>query len=53
MCSAATPGPWFVGNLDDDHVINLVAVSTVEDTGQGEGWQLVEKVRRLRRLLGS
>jgi hypothetical protein len=95
VCSAATPGPWFVRNLDDDHAMNLVAVSTVEDTGRSERWpgfdqgelvaatlvqqpryvdcadgrwdenaafiamareavpQLVEEVRRLRRLLGS
>jgi hypothetical protein len=36
LCSVATPGPWFVRNLDDDHAMNLVAVSTVEDTGTGE-----------------
>ncbi|MFE0104808.1 hypothetical protein [Streptomyces sp. NPDC059009] len=36
MCSAATQGPWFLRNLDDDHVMNLVAVSTVGDTGQDE-----------------
>jgi hypothetical protein len=34
MSSAATPGPWFVKNLDDDQAMNLVAVSTVEDTGR-------------------
>ncbi|WP_369248578.1 hypothetical protein [Streptomyces sp. R41] len=38
VCSAATPGPWFVRSLDDDYAMNLVAVSTVEDTGQGERW---------------
>ncbi|MEV7197879.1 hypothetical protein AB0N81_39710 [Streptomyces sp. NPDC093510] len=38
MCAAATPGPWYVRNLDDDHAMNLVAVSTVEDTGGGERW---------------
>ncbi|MFF7971895.1 hypothetical protein [Streptomyces sp. NPDC007905] len=38
LCSAATPGPWFVRNLDDDHAMSLVAVSTVMDTGQGERW---------------
>lgn len=36
LCAAATPGPWFVRSLDDDHAMNLVAVSTVEDTGRGE-----------------
>ncbi|MFE7032741.1 hypothetical protein ACFU9Y_20725 [Streptomyces sp. NPDC057621] len=38
LCSVATPGPWFVRSLDDDHAMNLVAVSTAEDTGQGERW---------------
>ncbi|WTE70215.1 hypothetical protein OH775_27410 [Streptomyces sp. NBC_01615] len=38
LCAAATPGPWFVRSLDDDHAMNLVAVSTVEDTGRGERW---------------
>ncbi|MEU6248388.1 hypothetical protein [Glycomyces sp. NPDC047010] len=38
-CSAAaTPGQWFVRFLDDDHAMNLVAVSTVEDSGAGERW---------------
>ncbi|MFI6875320.1 hypothetical protein ACIBL6_17965 [Streptomyces sp. NPDC050400] len=35
---AATPGPWFVRFLDDDWAMNLVAVSTVPDTGRGERW---------------
>ncbi|MEU9455181.1 hypothetical protein [Streptomyces sp. NPDC048277] len=38
LCSAATPGPWFVRILDDTHAMNLVAVSVVEDTGRGERW---------------
>ncbi|WP_443061504.1 hypothetical protein [Streptomyces sp. NBC_00414] len=38
LCSVATPGPWFVRSLDDDYAMNLVAVSTVEDTGRGERW---------------
>ncbi|MEU4032703.1 hypothetical protein [Streptomyces collinus] len=38
LCSAATPGPWFVRNLDDDRAMGLVAVSTVPDTGRGERW---------------
>lgn len=38
LCSAATPGPWFVRALDDDHAMNLVAVSTVPDTGKNERW---------------
>ncbi|MBK3566108.1 hypothetical protein [Streptomyces sp. MBT62] len=38
LCSAATPGPWFVRSLDDDYAMSLVAVSTAEDTGLGERW---------------
>ncbi|MEU9276020.1 hypothetical protein AB0D87_31405 [Streptomyces sp. NPDC048342] len=38
MCAVATPGPWFVRNLDDSHAMNLRAVSTVADTGRGERW---------------
>ncbi|WP_413757466.1 hypothetical protein [Streptomyces sp. MMBL 11-3] len=38
LCSVATPGPWFVRGLDDDHAMNLVAVSTVEGAGHGERW---------------
>ncbi|GAB2862099.1 hypothetical protein GCM10027074_31760 [Streptomyces deserti] len=38
LCAAATPGPWFVRNLDDEHAMNLVAVSAVPDTGRGERW---------------
>ncbi|MEH0982212.1 hypothetical protein [Micromonospora sp. CPCC 205556] len=35
---AATPGPWFVRQLDDDAAMSLVAVSTAPDTGRGERW---------------
>ncbi|MBO1335994.1 hypothetical protein J3486_32710 [Streptomyces sp. VRA16 Mangrove soil] len=38
MCAAATPGPWFVRQLDDEWAMGLVAVSTVPDTGRGERW---------------
>ncbi|WP_078621036.1 hypothetical protein [Streptomyces sp. NRRL WC-3626] len=38
LCAAATPGPWFVRNLDDQSAMNLIAVSTVMDTGRGERW---------------
>lgn len=38
LSEAATPGPWFVRNLDDEDAMNLVAVSTVPDTGRGERW---------------
>ncbi|MFF7679061.1 hypothetical protein [Actinacidiphila glaucinigra] len=38
LAHAATPGPWFVRFLDDDHAMNLVAVSTVPDNGASERW---------------
>ncbi|WP_174887071.1 hypothetical protein [Streptomyces abyssomicinicus] len=38
LSQAATPGPWHVRFLDDDYAMNLVAVSTVPDTGLGERW---------------
>ncbi|TYC21377.1 hypothetical protein FXF52_26245 [Micromonospora sp. MP36] len=38
LAAAATPGPWHVRLLDDDDAMNLVAVSTVADTGRGERW---------------
>ncbi|MGY4982887.1 hypothetical protein ACWCYL_38065 [Streptomyces sp. 900105755] len=38
MCAVATPGPWFVRDLDDGHAMNLRAVSTVADTGRQERW---------------
>ena len=38
LAQAATPGPWFVRVLDDEHAMNLVAVSTTPDTGIGERW---------------
>ncbi|MFD5540392.1 hypothetical protein ACFWIJ_21880 [Streptomyces sp. NPDC127079] len=38
ICAVATPGPWFVRQLDDGHAMNLLAVSTVADTGRGERW---------------
>jgi hypothetical protein len=38
LCAAATPGPWFVCQLDDEIAMSLVAVSTVPDTGAGERW---------------
>jgi hypothetical protein len=30
---AASPGPWFVRHLDDDHAMSAVAVSTQPETG--------------------
>lgn len=38
LVSATTPGPWFVRYLDDRSAMNLIAISTKEDTGQGERW---------------
>ncbi|MEV6112975.1 hypothetical protein AB0L59_10705 [Streptomyces sp. NPDC052109] len=38
LAAAATPGPWFVRALDDADAMNLVAVSTVPDSGLGERW---------------
>jgi hypothetical protein len=38
IAAAATPGPWYIRYLDDDHAANLVAVSTKPDTGRGERW---------------
>ncbi|MEZ0095749.1 hypothetical protein [Streptacidiphilus sp. EB129] len=38
LAEAATPGPWHIRHLDDDFAMNLVAVSTVPDTGLGERW---------------
>lgn len=38
LSAAATPGPWYVRNLDDDRAMTFIAVSTVPDTGQGERW---------------
>jgi hypothetical protein len=35
---SATPGPWYVRQLDDDFAMSLVAISTVADTGLGERW---------------
>jgi len=38
LTARATPGPWHVRHLDDDHAMSLVAVSTEPDTGLGERW---------------
>ncbi|WP_327128770.1 hypothetical protein [Streptomyces sp. NBC_01727] len=38
LTEATTPGPWYVRTLDDDWAMNLVAVSTLPDTGRGERW---------------
>lgn len=36
LTAHATPGPWYVRQLDDVHAMSLVAVSTAPDTGLGE-----------------
>ena len=36
--NAASAGPWYVRWLDDDSSMNLVAISTKPDTGEGEQW---------------
>lgn len=38
LCSAATPGPWFVRILDDDSAMNLVAVSTTPGDDRARRW---------------
>ena len=38
LAHTATPGPWFVRLLDDEHAMNLTAVSTTPDIGRGERW---------------
>lgn len=38
LTEATTPGPWYVRPLDDDWAMNLVAVSTLPDTGRAERW---------------
>jgi hypothetical protein len=38
LAEAATPGPWFVRDLDDTHAMSLVAISTAPGTGRGERW---------------
>lgn len=36
--AAATPGPWFVQDLDDDHAMSLIAVSTCEEEPSDPRW---------------
>jgi hypothetical protein len=33
---AATPGPWFVRQLNDEHCMGAIAVSTMPETGRNE-----------------
>jgi hypothetical protein len=34
----ATPTPWHVRHLDDDHAMSLTAIATTPDTGKYERW---------------
>jgi hypothetical protein len=38
LADTATPGPWFVRQLDDEDAMSLVAISTVPDTDRAERW---------------
>jgi hypothetical protein len=38
LADSATRGPWYVRALDDEHAMNLVAISTEPDTGAHEHW---------------
>src|SRR5215207_5461724 len=40
--AAATPGPWHVRFMDDEHSMNSVAVSTRPDTGAHESMRAGE-----------
>lgn len=36
LARKATPTPWYVRYLDDSDAMNLVAISTSQDSGKGE-----------------
>jgi hypothetical protein len=36
LARKATPTPWYVRHLDDSDAMNLIAISTARDSGQGE-----------------
>lgn len=36
--AAATPGPWHVVQLDDEHAMSMVAVATQPDDGRSRRW---------------
>ncbi len=38
LATSATPRPWYVRRLDDDHASNLIAISTTKDTHKHERW---------------
>jgi hypothetical protein len=46
LAARATPGPWHVRHLDDDHAMSLVAVSTAVP-------RLLAEITRLRNLLDN
>jgi len=38
LAESATPRPWYVRQLDDDHACCFIAISTTRDTGKNERW---------------
>lgn len=38
MAEASSARPWHFRHLDDSHAMSMLAVSTVPDSGRGEGW---------------
>jgi hypothetical protein len=36
LAGAATPGPWFVRQLDDNRFMSMVAVSVIPESGSGD-----------------
>ncbi|WP_404336477.1 hypothetical protein AB2M62_19395 [Sphingomonas sp. MMS12-HWE2-04] len=34
LAAQATPGPWFVRHLDDDHCMGAIGISTAPDDGE-------------------
>jgi hypothetical protein len=40
LARKATPTPWYVRHLDDSDAMNLIAISTSEDSGRGERFPL-------------
>ncbi|WP_298324746.1 hypothetical protein [Asticcacaulis sp.] len=40
LSEMATPGPWFVRQLDDDYCMSAITVSTKPDTAENKSWNL-------------
>jgi hypothetical protein len=38
LAKKATARPWHLRQLDDDHAMSFVAISSSPDTGRGERW---------------